>query len=141
MLRTTLLKSEKGQSMVEFALLLPILILILLMIIEGGLIFGGYLELQNAARDGARYASVHTDKQDQTSINTYITGKNFIIVDKSNLVQPIGFTKTTSAQGTVLTVTLTYKYPIITPIIGGIIGDEDDESKLTVITSATMRGE
>jgi len=141
MLRTTLLKSEKGQSMVEFALLLPILILILLMIIEGGLIFGGYLELQNAARDGARYASVHTDKQDQTSINTYITGKNFIIVDKSNLVQPIGFTKMTNAQGTVLTVTLTYKYPIITPIIGGIIGDEDDESKLTVITSATMRGE
>ena len=141
MLRTTLLKSEKGQSMVEFALLLPILILILLMIIEGGLIFGGYLELQNAARDGARYASVHTDKQDQTSINTYITGKNFIIVDKSNLVQPIGFTKMTNAQGTILTVTLTYKYPIITPIIGGIIGDEDDESKLTVITSATMRGE
>ncbi len=141
MLRTTLLKGEKGQSMVEFALLLPILILILLMIMEGGLIFGGYLELQNAARDGARYASVHTDKQDQTSINTYITGKNFIIVDKSNLVQPIGFTKVTNAQGTVLTVTLTYKYPIITPIIGGIIGDEDDESKLTVITSATMRGE
>lgn len=141
MLRTTLLRSEKGQSMVEFALLLPILILILLMIIEGGLIFGGYLELQNAARDGARYASVHTDKQDQTSINTYITGKNFIIVDKSNLVQPIGFTKMTNAQGTILTVTLTYKYPIITPIIGGIIGDEDDESKLTVITSATMRGE
>lgn len=140
-MRRTLLKSEKGQSMVEFALLLPILVLILLMIMEGGLIFGGYLELENAARDGVRYASVRTDKQNRTDINTYITSKDFIIVDKSNLVQPIGFTKTTDPDATILTVTLTYKYSIITPLIGGIIGDEDDESKLTMTTSATMRSE
>ncbi|HID65103.1 MAG TPA: pilus assembly protein, partial [Anaerolineae bacterium] len=47
---------EKGQTMVEFALILPILLLVMFVIIESGRIFQAYITVQHAAREGARYA-------------------------------------------------------------------------------------
>jgi hypothetical protein len=50
-------KPQKGQTLAEFALTLPILLLLLFGIIEFGRIFQAWVTLQNAARAGARYAS------------------------------------------------------------------------------------
>jgi hypothetical protein len=47
---------EKGQTLVEFALILPILLLVIFVIIESGRIFQAYITVQHAAREGARYA-------------------------------------------------------------------------------------
>ncbi|MFC1975648.1 TadE/TadG family type IV pilus assembly protein [Chloroflexota bacterium] len=47
---------QKGQSLVEFALILPLLLMLLLGIIEGGRIIWAYITVQNAAREAARYA-------------------------------------------------------------------------------------
>ena len=52
-------KSEKGQAMVEFALLLPILLLIFSGIINFGWVFGNQLLANNAAREAARYTAIH----------------------------------------------------------------------------------
>ena len=41
-----LIKQNKGQTVVEFALVLPVLIFLLLAIMEGGRIFAAYLEAQ-----------------------------------------------------------------------------------------------
>ena len=49
-------KRQKGQGLVEFALILPVLLMLLLAIIEMGLIFQAYLEVQHAAREAARFA-------------------------------------------------------------------------------------
>ena len=46
----------RGQGLVEFALILPALLLIVLSIIEGALLFQSYLAIQHAAREAARYA-------------------------------------------------------------------------------------
>lgn len=51
-------KNEKGQSIVEFALVLPVLILILVGIIEFGWLFNGKITLTSAAREGARVAAI-----------------------------------------------------------------------------------
>jgi Flp pilus assembly protein TadG len=45
---------EDGQNIVEFALLLPILMWILMGIIQFGFIFAIYITLNNAVREGAR---------------------------------------------------------------------------------------
>ena len=45
---------EDGQSLVEFALMLPVLLLILTGIIKFGLMFNNYITLTDAARSGAR---------------------------------------------------------------------------------------
>ena len=51
--------SEHGQDLVEFALITPLLMLILLGIIEFSLVVFCYNSISNAAREGARYGTVH----------------------------------------------------------------------------------
>jgi hypothetical protein len=51
--------ADEGQNLVEFALLLPILMYILMGIMQFGLIFAVYLTLNNAVREGARWASIY----------------------------------------------------------------------------------
>ncbi|MFN2132688.1 MAG: TadE/TadG family type IV pilus assembly protein, partial [Anaerolineae bacterium] len=46
----------RAQGMVEFALILPGLLMMVLSIIEGALLFQSYLAIQHAAREAARYA-------------------------------------------------------------------------------------
>src|SRR5207249_360536 len=50
---------RSGQSMVEMALLLPILTLLLLGVIEFGFILYAHVQLANAAREAGRAASLY----------------------------------------------------------------------------------
>jgi hypothetical protein len=52
-------KHIAGQSMVELALALPLLIMIVIGLIEMGIIFASYVSLVNAAREGAIFASMY----------------------------------------------------------------------------------
>ncbi|HFB52111.1 MAG TPA: hypothetical protein ENJ48_00330, partial [Anaerolineae bacterium] len=47
---------NRGQGLVEFALVLPVLVLILLGIAEGAHVIQAYIAAQNAVKDAARYA-------------------------------------------------------------------------------------
>ncbi|MCU0522401.1 MAG: pilus assembly protein [Anaerolineae bacterium] len=51
--------SESGQDLVEFALLLPLLLLVLFGIIEFGIAVFAYNTTANVGREVARYGSVH----------------------------------------------------------------------------------
>jgi len=57
-LKTKLTREEKGASAVEFALILPILVLLLFGIIQFGIAYNNYLAITHAAREGARLAAV-----------------------------------------------------------------------------------
>ena len=48
-----------GQALVEFAIVAPLFVLIILVIVEGGRFILYYQTLSNATREGARYAIVH----------------------------------------------------------------------------------
>ena len=52
-------RADEGQNLVEFALLLPVLMYILMGIMQFGLIFAVYLTMNNAVREGARGASIY----------------------------------------------------------------------------------
>ena len=49
---------KNGQGLVEFALILPVLAILLFGIVQAGITFGAYNGLINAVRDSARYGSV-----------------------------------------------------------------------------------
>jgi Flp pilus assembly protein TadG len=51
-------KGERGQAIVEFAIVLPALALLLLGILQFGITFNHYLALTDAVRAGARTAAV-----------------------------------------------------------------------------------
>ncbi len=69
---TTLQRSEAGQSLVEFALVLPVLLLLLLGIIQFGAVFNALITLNAAAREGARTA-VMADNGKETAKETVLT--------------------------------------------------------------------
>ncbi|WP_182188127.1 TadE/TadG family type IV pilus assembly protein [Pectinatus frisingensis] len=54
-------RQQTGQAIVEFALVLPILTMLLLAIIYLSMVFADYLTLSSIARDSARYAAVAAD--------------------------------------------------------------------------------
>jgi Flp pilus assembly protein TadG len=57
-------KSERGQTMVEFALVLPILLVLMLGIVQFGVAFNNYVTLTDAVRAGARKAAVSRNTSD-----------------------------------------------------------------------------
>lgn len=59
-LRRHLANRSRGQALVEFALVLPIFILVLLGIIVLGIIVFYNQQLTNAAREAARFAAIHS---------------------------------------------------------------------------------
>jgi hypothetical protein len=58
------LARERGAAAVEFALVVPVLVLLLLGIIELGYIFNQQLTVSNAAREGARVLAITRDESD-----------------------------------------------------------------------------
>lgn len=70
------MKRQKGQDIVEFALLLPIFLLVLCGIIYSGFMFGDYQTVQGIVRNAAREAAVvghYTKSADssQSKIDNY----------------------------------------------------------------------
>lgn len=62
---------ERGQSLVELALILPVLMLVLVGIFDFGRAFYAYNALSNAAREGARYGTVHPENTDSDGFPPY----------------------------------------------------------------------
>ena len=60
----TKLKNERGQTMTEFAMVLPILVVLLFGIIQFGIAFNNYVTLTDAVRAGARKAAVSRNVSD-----------------------------------------------------------------------------
>lgn len=63
--------SQKGQDMLEVALLLPIMALFLFGIIYFGIAFGDYIKLNNCARSTAREAALIGDPKQYDTIATH----------------------------------------------------------------------
>ncbi len=60
--RATRPGASSGQSMVELALMLPVLAIVLVGILDLGRIYYAYITVVNVARAGARYAAAHPPK-------------------------------------------------------------------------------
>lgn len=72
-----LLQKKRGQAIVEFALILPIFILILVGIMEFGLLFHQYLVVTSASREGARTAALGgTDAETVAIVNAAAASVN-----------------------------------------------------------------
>ena len=113
---------EAGQSLFEFALTLPIFLLLVFGLVDLGRGFYYYNLLSNMAREGARYAIVDPDDTDAITRTVSSAG---IALDRSG---PLGdplvtrvFTNGTGTgynRGSPITVSLTYSMYAITPMIG-----------------------
>jgi Flp pilus assembly protein TadG len=65
-------RGERGQALVEMALVLPVLLLLLIGMLEFSRAWGAKQAITDAAREGARLAVVANDDVDQTDVTTAI---------------------------------------------------------------------
>ncbi len=76
---------EKGQSLVELALALPVFLLLLLGAIDLGAVMYGYVAISSAVQAGAEYAA-RTQTFDQTTIDSVIRGESGGFLTTGNTV-------------------------------------------------------
>jgi hypothetical protein len=62
-LRNFITRGPTGQSLVEFALIIPVLLAVFFAIIDGAFLVQGYLAVNHAAREAARFATVYQPDQ------------------------------------------------------------------------------
>jgi uncharacterized protein (UPF0333 family) len=125
-----LMSSEKGQSIVEFALILPLVILMIFGILDFGRVFHAYLAIDHAGREAARAASI--GKDNTTILNTAVNDATSIgLKSEQVVIDPSG----SRSSGTEAKITISYPVTFLTPIIGNLI------SPLTLTNTTVMRVE
>jgi Flp pilus assembly protein TadG len=101
-------RSAMGQTAVEFAILLPLFLLLLLGVEQVGVIGGAALAVNQAAASCTRYASLNPSA-DQATLQSYLSANASSLINDSNLqplvLQPATVPRTT---GTSVAVTITY---------------------------------
>jgi Flp pilus assembly protein TadG len=103
---------ERGQSLVEFALILPLFLLLMFAIVDFGMGFYSWITVTNAAREGARIGAVGADSPTIQQRVKDTAGS----LNNSNLTITVSNAKGNS--GETVGVTVNYKYQLITPLSG-----------------------
>lgn len=116
----------KGQALVEFALVLPILLILLLGILDFGRAIAAYNSVSNAARSGARVAIVN---QDPAAIEAAVNSEAISLGDVAVAFDPdVNDRPACPAEdccpqiGCIVEVRVTSSYDPATPIFSNIVG-------------------
>ena len=122
-------RSERGAELIEFALTLPLLLLLVLGIIEFGFLFQEYEVVTNSAREGARLAALipsagYTTDEAKARVTDYLTAGG---LDLAKAVPAPTVVQSQVQLGGIIpakcvsayTVTVTYQHPV--PFVSGIM--------------------
>jgi len=123
-------RGQVGQALVEFALVLPVLLLILAAIVDFGRLFYSVLAVHHAAREGARYGVVHAadDEGIRQRVRDAAVG-----LEGDRLTISITPALSQRRVGAPLTVDVSYPFEYVTPL-AAITGRQQ-----TVRGTVTMR--
>jgi Flp pilus assembly protein TadG len=116
------MKRTRGQSLVEFAITLPIFFMLVFGVIDGGRLAFTVVTLDYAVQEGARYAALPSTGSTSAVQDYVVANANFLNVAAGSVdVQVNSGAKAYTARinGDRLTVTTSYTYqPIITSMFG-----------------------
>ena len=127
-------RRRSGQSLVEFALVLPVLMMILMGIIEFGRIWMSQNAVTNAAREGVRLGVLATadDSSVTSTANTYLSSAGLNTDEATITTANVG---ASGAPGSEVSVTVEYDFRVI---VGDILGLD---RTLTLSSTSVMRHE
>jgi Flp pilus assembly protein TadG len=139
-------KDDRGAAMIEMALTLPLLLLLSVSVFEFGRAFQTWQVLTNAAREGARVASLPstTDAAVSTRVEEYLTAGQLpsasfsSILITRDVVISIGGADTSASR---VTVSYPFEFMVLQPIAGLVAPGTDVGEPITLSVSATMRNE
>jgi hypothetical protein len=108
------LKSVRGQTLIEFAFVLPLILLFFFSLVDFGIAIDRRITLQHAVREGARYGAVHSDTND---IRQLTADQSQGIVENCDVTvsYPVG---TDAGDSVRVQADFTWEFPIATEILG-----------------------
>ncbi len=131
------LKNERGQALVEFAIVLPILLLLVCGIIDFGWLFYNQLALNNSCREGARFAVVNVS---ETNFEALVEAKILSVSPdsiKEDLTIDIELTNLTAPLTGDVVLTLTADIKVLTPVLGMF----SENQERTITSQVVMKAE
>lgn len=110
---------ERGAVAVEFALVLPVLLLLLLGIVEFGHAYNAQISLTHAAREGARVMAIQNKPGEaRLAAKSAAVGLNPQLADADFSSLPLCPLPTSANPAPTVTMTITYEVDTITGIAG-----------------------
>lgn len=114
--------AQRGQSLVETALFITLLMILMMGVIDLGRAYFSYLSLKDAAAEGAAYASIRPD--DLAGIDARVRGESPSgLIDWSTAQVVTTFTGA-ACRGSGVRVKVTIDYQLVTPFVGAIVGSQ-----------------
>jgi Flp pilus assembly protein TadG len=112
-------REDRGSTLIEFALISVMFVIVLLGVVEMGRMVLVYTTIANAAREGTRYAIVHGADQtvspsgpgNVTNVQTVV--KNFAsagLLNTGALTITVSYPNGNNTAGSTVTVKVTYRY-------------------------------
>ena len=123
-------RREEGQSIVEAAFVIPLLILILCGILDFGWIFSNQLTVNNYSREGARYAIVNSDETNLTYLVTERIKSISGMGDQDDIAVTVEIINHEDVK-----VKVTKTVAVLTPITGIFLPNQ----QITVNSTSVMR--
>ncbi len=116
----------RGQSMVEFVLILPVFLLLLLIAVDFGRLFFTYIQLNNIAREGAAYAAANPTVDNATLTTVAVRESNVQAQQGEGAVSatatcaPVACSNALggTGAGNTVTVAASETFTFFTPLIG-----------------------
>ena len=136
-----------GQSLVEFAIFVPVLLLILLSAVDLGRVYMGWVNLTNAARIGANFAAQNPDAwQGGGDMAGQLRYRQLMAKDAqginctlpSTLPAPV-FVDASYAVGSRVRVDLDCSFQLVTPLLSNVIGDGAGNVSVRSSSTFTIR--
>jgi Flp pilus assembly protein TadG len=124
-------RRSRGQSLAEFALVVPLMLLLVLFGIDFGRVFLGWVDLNNVVREAANFAAQNPDAWSTVNPNTDAQTEYAWLVTADaagiNCALPTTIPAPTFPNGTGIgnpaLVNITCNFSLITPLIGNVIGN------------------
>ena len=140
-------RREKGQSLVEFALILPLLLILLAGVIDVARLYYVYVVLTDAASEGVAYAAINppSDPGDPTDPDTSEIRSRTLsaCTGVGDGVESVAIDCPTCpdvASGDAITVTVSYRYAVMTPFLNVMFEDGAIDMQANA-TEAVITGE
>jgi Flp pilus assembly protein TadG len=122
------IRSERGQTMVEFALVVPVLCVVLFAVIQFGVLYKDYLTLTDATRIGARQAAVSRHAANPAAVAEAKVRSSASGLDQTKLAVTVSATPAWD-HGADVTVSTTYPYNV--NLLGFVVASGNLASKTT----------
>lgn len=126
-------KGQRGQSLVELAISLMVILMLLMGAIDFGIALFAYVSMRDAAQEGAVYGSIEPEDTDGIVSRTIDAANDIILIEEADIT--ISYSNdakkcegSTDVSGVPvphkISVAIEHQHPVSTPLVGAMIGSQ-----------------